>query len=443
MHHSRRSSVADHLGGIVHAAPGAPPDRSLPAMTTSLRVLLAVTLFVEATLVTAQRPARAPADSDARRIDPYTRNEPPAMAAAGIARYEPFMLGADHGTLEVDALLGGVQMLWMETAHFKFGANLPAYPMPKEPVERNKIRAELEQLRKVLPTVPLRPRSLDPWLRLHLLAQRIESLYLDFQKRLGVTDADFPRKTDGIHLDENFMGMGPYLGQPEKFVILITQHASSLGRYTNKYLGEIYRFPKRHNYGWTNGLLFCTALEFDGWLDGDTALHCHVVYNVVQNLCDGFKHYSQDVPVWFKSGLAQWYARRIDPRFNNYDRPPGGEPDSRTAWDWEPKVVALVRFDHVRSFAELTSWFDYASYSFADYMISWSRVDYLMSLGDERFSIFMHRMKTPIMDGRTLPSRESVLALQDLAIKEAWNTDLATMDRNWRAYVLEHYGQKR
>ena len=396
----------------------------------------ALGLLSAATGVAAQK-ERDPAAG--APVDPYTGGDPAWMERAGIVGYHPFMLGPEHDTFDVEGLLGGIDLRWIETAHFKIGSSLPDYVIPQDSAERKKLRAELGRLSKKLYGVRSKTRKLDRWLRLHLFAQRAEEVYADFSKRLGVTDADFPRKGEQIFLNENYMGLGPYLGQCDKYLLLIMQRESSAGRYTNRYLNEIFRYPKRFNMGRESGLGFVTATEFDGWLTGDSALHCHVVYNVVQNLCDGFKHYGHDVPVWFKGGLAQWYLRRVDPRFNNYDRPPDGKPDGRAAWDWEPTVRSLVKFDHVRPIEEMISWFDYAPYKFTDYIVNWSRVDYLMTLGDECLSVYMHRMKTPITDGRTLPSRAAVLELQNQAIEEAWGFDLATFDRRWRKYVTAKY----
>src|SRR5690606_2370562 len=94
--------------------------------------------------------------------------------------------------------------------------------------------------------------------------------------------------------------------------------------------------------GWKKSLLFVTSPELGGWLDDDTAMHVHVVYDVVQMLLDGYRSYGHDTPVWFKTGLAQWYGRRIDERYPNFDRPPGRTPKGSTIHHWQPIVKRLV-----------------------------------------------------------------------------------------------------
>ncbi|MFM1872534.1 MAG: hypothetical protein RL398_1956, partial [Planctomycetota bacterium] len=81
------------------------------------------------------------------RIDPYTKNDPKAMEAAGYLNYGPFLFGnlADKQTQssEIDERLEFVQILWVETKHFRIGFNLPKFAVPMDMETRNKIRTEL------------------------------------------------------------------------------------------------------------------------------------------------------------------------------------------------------------------------------------------------------------------------------------------------------------
>ena len=92
----------------------------------------------------------------------------------------------------IDDFLQYVQILWIETPHFRIGINLPAYTVPMDPVIRAKIRDELTRLAEKLPRVNPKARRLDPWLRAHLVAHRLEKLYAETQSLFGVKDEDFP-----------------------------------------------------------------------------------------------------------------------------------------------------------------------------------------------------------------------------------------------------------
>ena len=126
---------------------------------------------------------------------------------------------------------------------------------------------------------------------MHLLAQRCESTYARFLTIVGCSDRDFPRPRSRLGHGASWMGIGPYLGQQEKFVVLVTATAEDFGRYTQAFLGERFRWPRRFDLGWNRGLFFGTSIDFEGNLRDDTALHCHVVYNLAQNFCDAYRHF--------------------------------------------------------------------------------------------------------------------------------------------------------
>ena len=69
----------------------------------------------------AQRKERVPK----WKIDPYTKNDPKLMAKLGYVSYGPFpfgMRGSNHVTSdEISKHLGYVNLLWVETAHFRIG----------------------------------------------------------------------------------------------------------------------------------------------------------------------------------------------------------------------------------------------------------------------------------------------------------------------------------
>lgn len=370
--------------------------------------------------------------------DPYTGGERSALDAAGYHNLGPFRIGGYHGTADVEELLGSEQVRWIETAHFKIGSTLAPYLLPRDEEQRNKIRDELERLHRRIPLVDPRATRLDPWLRTHLVAQRCEEVYADFQERLGVSDLDFPQRRQDVQLGENFMGLGPYLGQREKYVVLVFESARDVARYSKQYLGQELRWPQRFNLGMGRSLLFVTSPELGGWLVDDTAMHVHLVYDVVHMLCDGYRNFGHETPVWFKTGLAQWYARRIDPRYPNFDRPPSGVPKGSMIWRWEPIVERLCRDDRATPMEEMATWRDYGPFRFEDYAVAWSRVAYLMDrFGDSGLRRFLFRYKDPLTLGRTEPGWDLVLAKQQDALREGYGfADWGALDREWRAWVL-------
>src|SRR5207248_976998 len=83
--------------------------------------------------------------------------------------------------------------------------------------EDKKLDEELKRLKAKFTSFKPPKGKLDPWLRLHLYAMRLEEEYAGFEKTFGITDEDFDptKQKEGVP-----MGGGPYLGMPLKFTVL-------------------------------------------------------------------------------------------------------------------------------------------------------------------------------------------------------------------------------
>ena len=81
--------------------------------------------------------------------------------------------------------------------------------------------------------------------------------------------------------------------------------------------------------------------------------------------------------------------------------------------------------------------------TFGDHLASWSRIDFLFSLGDAKFAHFMSIMKTkiPVAAGK-IPDTKQVLAQQLEALEEAYGFDPAAFDTAWKGFVLATYPNK-
>ena len=399
------------------------------------------------TLFAAAAPLDALQKEDAeRKSDPYTHGAPEALQRAGYVSLGPFPLGHDQNgqpftSEDVEKALGNIEIRWIETAHFRIGCTLPSYAA-EDKRERDKLRAELAELQQAFPEVDPARRRPDPWLRAHLYARRLENLYADFQRRLGATDADFPVKP-GTLVNGEYRGEGPYLGQPTKYVVLLMDKASAVGRFFGRFCGQQEDRPRRYNFMKSGMILFATSIEHaEGTLVKDSALHCNVVFNVTHNLVDGYKYYTVDAPVWWKEGLAHWFARRVDERWNNFSAVAEEAGETRATWNWPPKVRGRVKNEYFPPAEELMAWNSYDERRFSDHMMMWSRVDYLMSTGDAGFATFMKMIKGAYPGVSGIPDHAAVVARQAEALQQAWGLDYAAFDREWAAYVLKNYPEK-
>ena len=380
------------------------------------------------------------------RIDPYTKNDPEALAKLGYVSYGPFdfagVAGKPVQTTQIDDALEHTEILWIETKHFRLGCNLPAYTVPMDPETRGKIRKELEQLQLKLPSVNPKARSLDPWLRAHMSAQRLENLYAEVMTLFGVKDEDFPADQSKVIRSPTarYMGMGPYLGMREKYTVLLFDKLGPFRQYLKDFVGRDQKFPQRWHFPELSTLLFAVATECDeGHLKHDTAMHCALAFNVGQNLLDGFRYYSYDLPVWIREGFGHWMLRRVDPKWNQFDQNEGSVSDMKTTWRWEPYVRNLVTTNgKFAPFPEVFAWRDFGNITFNEHVTIWSRIDWLMTLGPEKWQKFLFAIKGRV-DEQWFPDQKDLVGATREALQQAYGMSVLDFDRRWAEWVKATY----
>jgi hypothetical protein len=379
------------------------------------------------------------------KLDPYTKNKPEALQKAGYVSYGPFPFGY-HGsgpmtTEQVEKHLSYVQLLWVETPHFRIGTDLPTYTIPLEPEFKNKIRAELERLAEKIPNVNPKTRTLDPWLRLHLFAQRCEDLYAEFSQLAGVKDADFPAPGGATQPGGVYMGMGPYLGMRDKYLLLLVNKEGTFKDYMKNYLGRDSKFGQRWHFKDIGALIYTISCDsMEGRLKDDTAMHCDVAFNISQNLLDGFRHYSYDLPVWMREGIGHWFNRRVNRRFNSFDQNEGSTADMKNEWEWEVycRMKLVQGGGKFAPFSEAFTWRDFGSITFNDHVAVWSRIDFMMSMGQEKWRAFLFEVK-----GRTdikgLADQSDLVGATRQALQKAYGLNVLDFDSKWAEWVKATY----
>lgn len=371
-------------------------------------------------------------------VDPYTKGEPKAMAALGESSFGPFQWNGQARTELVEDALGGVPILWVETEHFRIGSTLEGIGMPPRREDKKALREELAELAGRLKAIPKKPKRLDPWLRLHLFAARLERLYADFEARFGLKDEEFPSEAGA----EPFLGRGKYLGLETRYRVFLFQKGSSLARYTQLYCGagneNSFRFYDQKLGGFFFGIAN-DALEGD--YASDRGLTYAVYFGVAQCLMDGFRGYDHRAPLWVEQGIPRWFARAYEPRFLHYTAKPGeavrrDEKDAR----WPQKVRARVEHEIYPSMEELYGWTSRDQMGLTEHVMAWSRVDYLLALGPETARKFLMAVEKPVPWGG---KRDEKIAQQGReAIPAATGMDLAAFDAAWAAWVVETYPKK-
>jgi len=358
--------------------------------------------------------------------DPYLKGDRSLLKAAGYVDTGRFSWGDGHGTRDIEELLGQVPLLWLETAHFKIGSTLPEYPIHIE--EREVVKAELKRLSKSLPRVKSRTKTLDPWLRLYLYAQRLEEFYADLAQRLGA---------------EGSLAEGMLSGVQGKFCVLLLEKKASLGRYGKRYGHSDALAPLRINFPKVGSLCYVTCSEFfEGDSDKDVALHCQLVWGVCQNVLSAYKGYSFSLPRWLADGASYFYQRRIDTEYPSFSSLKGSRTAAIADNEWPKKVRSRVKVDVYPDAATLMNWLPSDELPFPDHMMMFSRVDYLLTRDDDTFARFMAAVKEPIHSPGKVPDHDMVQDRVISAMQSVYGFDGAGFDEAWMEWVLKAYPRR-
>ncbi len=377
-----------------------PGRRGDGALLARLGPLLVPALLLSIRSSGQERPVSSSA------IDPYTKGDAEALARAGYRSFGPFRFG-DRETEHLQAAFVDVPLLWVETEHFKIGSSLEKYE-PAEAEELAGLKAELARLGETLPGVSARTKKLDPWLRLHLIARRLEDLHAQFRRLL--------------HLEEGALSM------PDKLTVLVVQKESTLARFTREFCGAERSDVAIHFFRERGALFY--GVSADSLAPSDSALHYALVYGVAQNLASAVKGFRFPVPAWWQAGLALWFARRAEPRVLLYVRPAGESLPSEELADWEPLVRARVEGSLYPDWETMLAASDWAQQPFGDHIVLWSRIDFLLQRDEQTIRNLVEHLH-----GRRNAGSKPLTVATGL--------DLVALDAEWTAYVKANYRKKR
>lgn len=417
---------------IPHRPPGRCGTPPMHAPAASLRLLL---LLLFACLGAAQdRPGGKEKEDDevAKALrDPYTGGDAAQLVAAGHVAYGPFPWADGHRTADIDKVLGENRVLWLETAHFRLGSNLRSVGWPEDGEERKFLLEELRALRKVLPKVPEKPKRFDPWLRLHLYAQRCEKAYAEFQQLVGVTDADFAAATGGR-----------YLGMPDKLLVLMFQKKSDMVRYMDRFCGRKDDTSLRFWHQGSRQMSLTVNVEgFEGITE--FGLHGHVVHAVWHNLLNGYNGFAYPLPLWLAEGIAHWHSRKLPSKFLNVEIKDDEAVAEDKQTNWPVKVRRRAQHDGVCfPFTKMVEWIRWEEMGYHAHAQAWSRVDFLMQTDAAKLGLLVRKLKAVPPDGTYEAQGAQIRSLAVQLLQELYGLDAAAFDAKWREWVLKTYPKK-
>jgi hypothetical protein len=371
-----------------------------------------------------------PPARNAPESDPYTRNDPALLAAAGLVSLGGFEF-ATTDTAEIDRRLPLADIRWIETAHFEIGFALGPEKPRRE--DKKKLERELAALRLVLPDVPEKPRSLDPWLRAHLFARRAEAVYARVEEILRVSAADFPAVPGPYDNTKKFMGVGPHLGQGGKYEVLLLPSEGLGNQFLRHYFGLQVFQSQRWNVVDRNTLIAVLVAD-GGTLDTDAGMHGHLAFNLAINLLDGYKFYAYDLPIWMREGLGHLLEREISPDYNTFDADEGSEGVRTNSSDWLGEVRSLLRKGEAPTLSSLVRMRSYAELDLPRHFACWSMVQYLVEVHGPGFACLLDRLKG-LLDERGVPDGSDLLDHHRDGFRDCLGLSYAEFDAAWAQWV--------
>ena len=367
--------------------------------------------------------------------DPYTEGgKPEAMAAAGIVNHGGFEFGSTD-TTDVDDFLANSDIRWLESENFQLGFALGSYKVPQK--EKKAIMADLTRLAERLPLVSPKTKVLDPWLRAHLTIMRLEDIYNDFLTIVQLEKSDFPDGKKAWNRQGKYMGEGPFLGQKNKYEVLIVPSKAVHVDFLNRHYGLQLNRTQRWNVVLRESITV-TIHEQQGDLKKDQAMHSHLAFNMAHNLYDGLRHYSYDTPIWLHEGLAHFMERRISGLYNTFDGSEGSVPIESKVKDWASKVRGLASGPKAPRMSKLIRLKNYGEMTLNDHFCTWSMVDFLYQTQPDAFAKFLVGLKgrttaDGFADGSNIPD-----AHRDL-FKEQFGYTYSAFATAWREWVAATY----
>jgi hypothetical protein len=360
-------------------------------------------------------------------VCPWCQGDAELMQKAGVVSHGPIPIGPE-GSAAIVAKLPATQWIFLETAHIRWASSLG--PCNVELEDKKRVAAELARLKLLLPTVPSDPKKLDPFLRLHLFAMKGEEFYARFQQVLRVQDSDFPesRQADGP-----YMGNGRFLGEKDKFEIVIHTARATHNLFTLDFSGASTVDALRWHLKAQQKMIASIPAE-DPDLRKDKWLYPHVVHNLSHLCLDAYKHFSYDPPLWLSEGLALCMEKEIEPESTTNEGEEGGKSDVRGPKDWSAAARKLASSGDAPRFAQLAGVHEVGELQEDAKITCWSMVRFLLDEHGDAFAKFLGGVKGQL-DAQGYPSSDDLPGLQRRLLKEIWSWTPAAFDEAWVAWA--------
>lgn len=372
--------------------------------------------------------AATPPQGKAKDGCPYCHDDPELLARAGLVSHGPIDIGPEGGSARLAERLGASDWLFLESTHLRWASSLAAETVKGK--DRERLEAELAGLRVLFPDIPEKVKKLDPWLRLHLMAARGEAFYARFQRLLGVTDADFPEQRTN---DGPYMGNGRFLGEKDKFEVLLHVNGGTHRMFTTDHMGVAVTDSLRWHFQGLHKLLVSIPADQPD-IRYDRYLYPHTVHNLSHVFLCAYKHFSYDPPIWLDEGLAHAMEHEVDPTFHTLDGEEGSMPDNRGPGDWDVELKKLAGKQRLTPFAELLRVHAFGELDQDAHVTCYGLVRFLIDEHPDAFAEFVGALKGQL-DAQGYPDGSNLREVQRQQLQELWGWSPAQLDEAFAAWI--------
>ena len=115
------------------------------------RVLFSLIAASAAFAQTGKEGASNQAEEKFKEVDPYTKGDADLVRQAGYKSLRPSSFAQDIQAQDMLELLGGIELVWAETEHFKICSSLQTYKSKGDPRENAALEKELVVLTRKIP----------------------------------------------------------------------------------------------------------------------------------------------------------------------------------------------------------------------------------------------------------------------------------------------------
>ena len=275
-------------------------------------------------------------------------------------------------------------------------------------------RADLERLKEIFPKLAIGRdvAILDEHERAHLYHIRLERLYAHFA---ALTDNKVPM-----------------LGMEAPYEVYLLGDYAEYHKLADDFLGRGQKMPgiQHHSKEKPNFNCFLTSEQQVAQTKGkgDELFSNWTMHNVAHNLVDGHGNYYRETWGWLEEGLAHYYERRENERYNTFCWTEGKPPAEFLKPDWESTIYNMVRRGKDPPLSNWCEKLQPGELTGAENGVSWSIVKWLVETEPIRFTKMLQKLD----DYENKPNSEA-------CIQFAFGCSPTVLHQRWREYVLEKY----